>query len=280
MRFLLQEFDLPPGETLLGRSPECHVTIEDPLVSRRHAKITIRGDKAIVHDLGSRNGLRVNGQPLPTGQAILKDGDRLRVGTQELVFCVVAPAPEDRSKQTGFLRHCARCKTPYPEEMLACPSCGANEFADDETLTGAIGNVKRNWTLQLLVEVLERAQSMGRDDEAERILRRASAHLDEVLQTTDAPEQRQIDAIAECAAKLAVSAHSSQWAQWLLMIYAKLKMAPPVTVIDRLRTLEATQRAKLQGFVVDLLQAIRGQQPPVNAESISRLETLLRELEA
>src|SRR5687767_6926407 len=44
LRFLLQEFDLPRGATILGRSSDCHVTIEDPLVSRHHARIVLEGD--------------------------------------------------------------------------------------------------------------------------------------------------------------------------------------------------------------------------------------------
>jgi hypothetical protein len=35
---VLQEFDLPPGITVIGRSLDCHLTIEDALVSRRHAQ--------------------------------------------------------------------------------------------------------------------------------------------------------------------------------------------------------------------------------------------------
>ena len=46
LKFLLQEFDLVGPEVLLGRSPECHVTLEDPLVSRQHARILIGGETA------------------------------------------------------------------------------------------------------------------------------------------------------------------------------------------------------------------------------------------
>jgi pSer/pThr/pTyr-binding forkhead associated (FHA) protein len=83
LRFLLQEFDLAGPEVVIGRSPDCHITIEDPLVSRNHAKITISGEEAHVADLGSRNGVRINGRHIQ-GEALLKDGDRVRLGTQEL----------------------------------------------------------------------------------------------------------------------------------------------------------------------------------------------------
>ena len=282
LRFLLQEFDLPPGETLLGRSPECHVTIEDPLVSRRHAKIIIRGDKAIVQDLGSRNGVRINGQPAPGGQAYLKDGDRLRVGTQELVFCAVASVPEDRSKQTGFLRHCAKCKTPYPEEMAGCPNCGANEFADDETLTGAIGAVKRNWTLQLLTEVLEKAVSLGKEDEAERILKRASSHIEELVQNNQYLDPRQIDALAECASKLSEQRQTSQWGLWVLQTYSLVGEAPPITVLEQLGALPAIERSKLSPAFNALLNQIQTKPSPTpkDADAVARLHVFQRELGA
>ena len=86
LRFLLQEFDLPKGETLIGRSAECHVTIEDPLVSRQHARIMLEGDAVTFEDLGSRNGGRINGLPVKR-PVQLRDGGRIRIRTQELVFC-------------------------------------------------------------------------------------------------------------------------------------------------------------------------------------------------
>jgi pSer/pThr/pTyr-binding forkhead associated (FHA) protein len=60
LRFLLQEIDLPQGETLIGRSASCQVTIEDPLVSRQHSRLYIRERSR--PDLGSRSGSMVNGR--------------------------------------------------------------------------------------------------------------------------------------------------------------------------------------------------------------------------
>src|SRR5580693_6435434 len=88
LRFLLQEIDLHRGVTFIGRSPDCQVTIEDPLVSRQHARIVIDDMGARVEDLKSRNGVKVNGQAIK-GETAIKDGDRLRIGTQELVFCEI-----------------------------------------------------------------------------------------------------------------------------------------------------------------------------------------------
>ena len=281
LRFLLQEFDLPPGETILGRSPECHVSIEDPLVSRQHAKVRIDGEEAVVDDMGSRNGLRVNGRPVK-GTTVLADGDRIRIGTQELVFCRVTSAGDAASKRTGFLRHCASCRTPYPEEMVTCPSCGSTDAADEETLSGMFGESRQNWTLQLLVEVLEKALSLGRDGDAERILRRATANVDERFATHAAVEKRQLDALAEAASRVVETTKSAVWARWMLVSYTHLTEVPPVSVVTRIASLPPPERARLSGFVGAFLKAIHERGGTMNDEevaSLTRLEELRREVE-
>jgi CheY-like chemotaxis protein len=62
----------------IGRHPECGFHIADPLVSRQHCILTLRQGLVWVEDLGSRNGTRINGEPLEQG-CPLHDGDRLDV---------------------------------------------------------------------------------------------------------------------------------------------------------------------------------------------------------
>ena len=281
LRFLLQEFDLPPGETILGRSPECHVSIEDPLVSRQHAKVRIEGDAAVVDDMGSRNGLRVNGRPVK-GTTELADGDRIRIGTQELVFCRVTTAGETASKRTGFLRHCASCRTPYPEEMVTCPSCGSTDAADEETLSGMFGESRQNWTLQLLVEVLEKALSLGREGDAERILRRATANVDERFATQAPVEKRQLDALAEAASRVVEATRSSPWARWMLVSYTHVVEIPPLSVATRIAALPPPERARLAGFVGAFLKAIHergGTRSDEELAALALFDELRREVE-
>jgi hypothetical protein len=71
-------------DTTIGRLPECDVTLDDPSVSRRHARIWRAGDQWTVEDLGSTNGIRVNGEQV--GQAELHNGDRLDLGGVRLTF--------------------------------------------------------------------------------------------------------------------------------------------------------------------------------------------------
>lgn len=283
LRFLLQEFDLPQGETLLGRSPECHVSIEDPLVSRQHARVTILGDDAAIEDLSSRNGVRVNGQPI-SGRHPLADGDRLRIGTQELVFSKLSSAPtESSSKRTGFLRHCGRCNTPYPEELGACPTCGTLPPLDEETMSGIVGETKQSWTLQLLVEVLEKALSVGRDVDAERILRRATASVDERLDAGGAFDRRQLDALAEGAARLAVLQQRARWCEWVLATYERLAWVPRATFVAHAQSLPASEGDALRPVVGKLLRVLHDRGGTMTDDDLAgllKLEALGRELGA
>jgi uncharacterized Zn finger protein (UPF0148 family) len=279
LRFLLQEFDLPPGETILGRSPDCHVTIEDPLVSRQHARVYLQGDQATVEDLGSRNGVRVNGRPIK-GQALLADGDRLRIGTQELVFCQVKNTPDHPTKRTGFLRHCARCGMPYPEEMGICPTCGATDASEEETISGLVGESKQNWSLQLMVEVIDRALSLHRPADAQRLLSRATSALNERIDGGEQVDRSQLDALSSCAARLAEQQGMGQWLEWSLSRHAQLGQLPPPIVIEKLLTLPRGEQRALHAPLQDLIaraQVAAGTES--GASLLARYEEVARTLE-
>jgi predicted component of type VI protein secretion system len=63
---------------LIGRHPECDVRIDLPKVSRRHCCVALAYDRVMIRDLGSRNGLRVNGFLVEEAQ--LQGGDEVAIG--------------------------------------------------------------------------------------------------------------------------------------------------------------------------------------------------------
>jgi hypothetical protein len=69
---------------LIGRSRECDVVLADPNISRRHAEVRRDGDGWAVADLGSTNGIKVNGRRVD--DAVLQPGDRITLGVTELTF--------------------------------------------------------------------------------------------------------------------------------------------------------------------------------------------------
>ena len=85
-----REFGLQRGENLLGRSRDCRVRLDATRVSRRHARITIDGDAALIEDCGSRNGTWVGGQRT-AGRQRLKDGDEIGIAGISMRFRILAP---------------------------------------------------------------------------------------------------------------------------------------------------------------------------------------------
>jgi len=63
---------------LIGRHPECDVRIDLPKISRRHCCLALAYDRVLIRDLGSHNGLRVNGRPVE--EARLYPGDEVAIG--------------------------------------------------------------------------------------------------------------------------------------------------------------------------------------------------------
>ena len=72
------------GSVVIGRSKDCDIRLADPNVSRRHAEVRQEGSAYWILDLGSTNGLTVNGRRQQRAQ--LNNEDRITVGSTELVF--------------------------------------------------------------------------------------------------------------------------------------------------------------------------------------------------
>lgn len=84
-------FPLHEGENLIGRESGCDVQLGSSGVSRKHARITIAGGRAIIEDLGSKNGTFVH-QNLIDAPTEISDTDAIRLGTVWLYF----RAPHER----------------------------------------------------------------------------------------------------------------------------------------------------------------------------------------
>jgi len=85
---------------LIGRHPECDVRLDLSTISRRHCCVALADDRVIVRDLGSRNGLRVDGRPVDEAQ--LHPGDEIAIGPllfrMEVTPEAVSPPPASPSR--------------------------------------------------------------------------------------------------------------------------------------------------------------------------------------
>jgi pSer/pThr/pTyr-binding forkhead associated (FHA) protein len=70
--------------TLIGRSPDCDIFLDDVTVSRKHAELTRSGDRFTIADLGSLNGTFVNRRRIESVE--LDDDDEVQIGKYRLTF--------------------------------------------------------------------------------------------------------------------------------------------------------------------------------------------------
>ena len=76
---------LAAGEHLIGRDPVAAIRVDDSSVSRRHARIVVNEDSAVIEDLDSKNGTWVNEVQI-AGRLTLQDGDRIQLGPALMIF--------------------------------------------------------------------------------------------------------------------------------------------------------------------------------------------------
>lgn len=88
--------DLSEGEHVIGREEVLTVCLDGPTVSRRHARIRVTGQEAVLEDLGSKNGTYLNGRKLAS-PASLSDGDTIRIGSVPVKFRVLRPPASTRT---------------------------------------------------------------------------------------------------------------------------------------------------------------------------------------
>lgn len=90
------EVDLEEKDNSLGRSTGCDIVVDEDGVSRDHARIVVKGRKATIEDLESRNGTFVNGKRVERQE--LRDGDRIRLGPEAELEYVDERARKSRAK--------------------------------------------------------------------------------------------------------------------------------------------------------------------------------------
>lgn len=75
----------PDGRWTVGRGSSCDLVLDDPDVTREHARVRRDGARVFIADLNSKNGVQVAGRPI-VGEHLLCDGDALRVGGIDLHY--------------------------------------------------------------------------------------------------------------------------------------------------------------------------------------------------
>lgn len=218
------DHELEKGALLIGRLPECDVILNDGLVSRMHARLSVQGESVVIEDLHSTNGVFVNGRKV-AHSATLNGGDRILIGTSELsLFESRGPSamrvPETRASSLGMesepapaalppipraQRLGAISVRPAPAPAPAPAPPPEPSLPESSRYPDKVPSTARTDALQTFGALAERLAAMGNVDEAVTML---SGHLKRILKgansgLTVSPE------VAESA-----SLHALRMARW------------------------------------------------------------------
>lgn len=276
LRYLHHDLELSEGQFAVGRSAACQLSLDDPLVSRRHALLTVASDRVTVEDLQSRNGVVVNGERI-AGRVEIHPGDRIVIGSQELTLL---EARESARRQTASHEMGKRTlpKFPAAHEILNAERASSNppESAEPDAEPSM---VRRADAFNLLGSVAEKALAMGRADEAERLLASPLADVVEASRAGKRLSPWLVDMAAKFAAKLATATAKGAWADYVIELYDAQARPCPAQVVDELygafRRVNAIDLARLRSYLARLRekQATFG---PAEKFLLQRLEGLER----
>ena len=271
------------GEFLIGRSPSCQLSLDDPLVSRRHALLIVSSAEVSTEDLGSRNGVLVNGQRI-NGRQTLRIGDRILIGAQEMTL--LESKSEEQPGLTSTARLARLSISKIPQEPRGSGTSTASHFV---TAPPAVSVNPREDTMQaprrpvgglsVIASVAEKSLSMNRVEEAERIVTASLQDVLEQLRSGQHVGSEVVDLAARLAARLASGSGKGAWVDYVIELYFREGRPCPAPVIDELyialRKVNSVQTQQLRDYVARLRERVAGF-GPAERFLFQRLEGLER----
>lgn len=250
LRYQQHDLELGEGEFAVGRNASCQLSLDDPLVSRRHALLTVSRDRVVVEDLQSRNGVSVNGQRIE-GRVEVHPGDRITIGSQEMTL--VAAADE----HAPLTRNPLKMTMPRLRTQDAAIPPGSGSHPEGELEPSM---VRRADAFNLLGGVAEKALAMGKAVEAERILASPLADVIEASRAGKRMTPTLVDQAARFSAKLATATGKGAWADYVIELYAAQGRPCPAPVVDEmynaLRRVTAVDLVRLRAYVEQLRERL------------------------
>jgi len=282
------ELELPPGEFVIGRSTQCNLTLDDALVSRRHARIVLESTGLFIEDLGSRNGFMLNGKDTRDRSA-LRHLDRVRIGNHDIVIIDIGAEGSGVSPSGGFCRMCGSANTLGTRKCAVCGASigsSANEHATVElSLPPELRRTESGSKVSafaLVGAIASKALALGRLDEGERMLAPLLEATEKRLAAGEVVDPQTIRDSIEFATKLLDGSNAARWVSFVLHIHTVARRVPEVALVDQLHDVVRRCRFADSKPVVRLIEAVSGNTnlSPADRFVIKRLESLQRVISA
>lgn len=239
LRYKHHDIELSQGKFVIGRAATCQLSLDDPLVSRQHAQLVVDGKAVSIEDLGSRNGVKINGR-LVAGRYAVQDKDQILIGTQELKYLI-------RKENMG--------------DTLIQPS------------------TPRPAAFGLLGILADKAFALGRADEAERLLTELLEQVLSDLEAGREVNGELFERATEYAMRLASAGGSARWIEYIFRAFATVRRPCPAGIVDELyslvRKVGKVNLGALRTYI-DVLRENTATLGPADRFLMSRIEGLER----
>jgi hypothetical protein len=250
LHYQLHDIAVPMGTFFIGRGVDCQLSLDDAMVSRRHAALRIYAGSAIIEDLGSRNGVFLNGVRIDKSEP-LHDGDQIRIGSHDLSFY-----ESDESHPLSSQR--AQRATRREMQVSEMREHELDE-AYEPTFVGAVVTAstpgRPTSGLAIIGGVADKALALGRADEAERILQRSLADILARAGGGDVDAEL-AERAAAYALRLAPATGRGAWIDYTFQLYTALGALLPARLVDELyaavRRVKHTDKSVLRAYTARL----------------------------
>jgi hypothetical protein len=283
LRYQSKDLVLPQGEFVIGRSSSCSLALDDGLVSRRHVILHVALSELQLEDLGSRNGVAVNGDRVK-GRRALQHLDRVQIGSQEML--VLASAKTDNA-ETLQLQSCWKCGQLNEHTGGRCGHCNTIIGVEASTLSGRrpLENIDLQFdepttvgsSFHLLKAIADKSLAMGRFDEAERFLGPNLARVKADAQRTGELEAKTRLEGTEFAVRLMDGPKADEWMAWILELHIDLDLVLEKNTIAALHVAARRMKSRPTRLLESYLRKLsKIPHSPAERFRIKQLEGLLR----
>lgn len=250
--------ELPPGEFVIGRGASCHLLIDDATVSRRHAILHTSSKGVSLEDLGSRNGVLLNGVLL-RGGAVLKDDDVLVIGGCEL-------------------------RLSYDDTQMSVTRPDMEPFRgvvikDGASEESALGPEQiPTASSSLLLDLVDKALGSGKPSDADWILGKLATEMDERAAAGQPITADSLEQTARRAMRTASALGDARWLDWVFDVYGKSGVVLSAALIDELHPIVRKLRMATSRSLAEYVQTLRAgaaQRSAAERFRLQRIEGLL-----
>jgi len=235
------ELEHEAGTLSIGRDTDSNVVLADPLVSRRHARLVVdEGERVILEDLNSANGVFVNGCRLSRPSVLLGEGDRVLIGTTEIsVFSMRASAQVRLGRMVANMPRAVEESPPPVGGHLY--STVRSEPPIPRAPKRTIAVTGRSDAINMVGQFAEQLMISGHPVEAARVL---SEHLQNLLKGASAGLNVPVR-ILETATRYALRLHEwtkrIAWVEYVLELHLAAHQVPTRTSLDELQAALGTK---------------------------------------